>query len=78
MQVLKKWATLLMACLLLGFAPFFPEPHIVGKIKWIAGGAKGMQLMDWFDVAMHGIPLVMVVVVLFMAIVQKPKQDYGK
>jgi hypothetical protein len=46
----------LLVSLTLGLAPFFPEPHIWGKLKWLAGGAQGMQLMDWFDLLMHGLP----------------------
>lgn len=50
-----------MGCLTLGLAPFLPEPHIWGKLKWIAGGAVGMKLMDWFDVVLHGFPWVLLV-----------------
>jgi hypothetical protein len=50
---------LILLCLTLGLAPFSPEPHIVGKIRWVAGGAKGMQLMDWFDLVLHGFPWVL-------------------
>lgn len=46
----------LLASLSLGLAPFVPEPHILGKIRWIAGGAVGMGPMDWFDVVLHGAP----------------------
>ena len=45
--------------LTLGLAPFFPEPHIWGKIKWIAGGAVGMQPLDWLDFVYHGLPWVL-------------------
>ncbi len=48
----------LMASLTLGLAPFAPEPHVVGKLRWVAGGAVGMGPMDWFDLAMHGAPWV--------------------
>ncbi len=41
----KKWLMPLMASLTLGLAPFVPEPHVWGKIKWVLGGANGMQLM---------------------------------
>lgn len=51
----------LMLSLTLGLAPFFPEPHIWGKLKWIAGGANGMQFMDWFDALLHGAPWVYLV-----------------
>ena len=49
---------LVIACLALGLAPFFPEPHLVGKIRWVVGGAQGMALMDWLDLVMHGAPWV--------------------
>lgn len=58
------WKFWFMASLTLGLAPFFPEPHIWGKIKWMAGGAVGMGPMDWFDVLLHGTPWVMLVVSL--------------
>lgn len=40
--------------LTLGLAPFFPEPHIWGKLQWIMGGAVGMKALDWFDFIFHG------------------------
>jgi len=52
----------LLASLLLGLAPFAPEPHIVGKLRWVAGGAVGMGPMDWFDLVLHGAPWVWLVV----------------
>lgn len=47
-----------MLCLTLGLAPFFPEPHILGKIRWVQGGAVGMGAIDWFDLVLHGFPWV--------------------
>ncbi|MFY0674366.1 MAG: hypothetical protein JXQ87_13255 [Bacteroidia bacterium] len=52
----KRIGTGLLGSLTLGLAPFAPEPHIVGKIRWVAGGAVGMQGMDWFDLLLHGAP----------------------
>lgn len=46
------------ACLTLGLAPWLPEPHLVGKLRWVAGGAVGMTSTDWFDLVMHGAPFV--------------------
>ena len=46
----------IIGSLTLGLAPFVPEPHIVGKIRWVMGGAVGMQPMDWFDLVLHGAP----------------------
>jgi hypothetical protein len=48
----------LVACLTLGLAPFSPEPHIVGKLRWVLGGGSGMAPMDLFDLALHGAPWV--------------------
>ncbi|WP_323755860.1 hypothetical protein [Roseivirga sp.] len=50
--------------LTLGLAPYTPEPHIWGKIKWVMGGANGMQIMDYFDLVLHGTPWVYFIVVL--------------
>lgn len=46
----------IVLCLTLGLAPFTPEPHLFGKIRWVMGGAIGMQPMDWFDLLQHGAP----------------------
>jgi hypothetical protein len=53
---LKHVALAFTASLTLGLAPFVPEPHIVGKIRWVSGGAVGMQPVDWLDLALHGAP----------------------
>jgi len=46
----------IVLALTLGLAPFSPEPHIFGKMKWLMGGAHGMELIDYFDVFLHGVP----------------------
>jgi hypothetical protein len=35
MKFWNDWRLVGMACVTLGLAPFFPEPHIWGKLKWI-------------------------------------------
>jgi len=70
MKPWNDWKLVVMACLLLGLAPFVPEPHIVGKLRWVAGGAVGMQPMDWFDLAWHGLPWVL----LLRLIVRKARR----
>ena len=59
MSLINSWSFVVLACLTLGLAPFYPEPHLWGKLKWVAGGAVGMQPMDWFDLALHGTPWVL-------------------
>ncbi|MFZ1825461.1 MAG: hypothetical protein WAU21_07650 [Chitinophagales bacterium] len=58
-------------CLVLGLAPFYPEPHLWGKIKWIAGGAVGMTTMDWIDVLWHGWPFILLFRWIFLRIKRK-------
>lgn len=53
-----------VASLTLGLAPFFPEPHLFGKVRWIAGGGNGMQIMDYFDLMMHGIPWILLIYII--------------
>ncbi len=55
-RLLNDWKFILLLCLTLGLAPYYPEPHIWGKLKWLRGGAVGMQPLDWFDLVLHGLP----------------------
>ncbi len=61
----------LIASLTLGLAPWSP-PHIIGKVKWLFGGATGMQFMDWFDLVLHGTPWVL----LFGALIWEGKKKF--
>ncbi len=63
----------LVASLTLGLAPFFPEPHLFGKIRWVMGGAVGMQPMDWFDLIMHGAPFIWLAYEMGMVVLKKRK-----
>ena len=49
------WAIVAIACLTLGLAPFFPEPHIWEKLRMLASGTL-VKPIDIFDLAMHGAP----------------------
>ncbi len=53
-----------LACLTIGLAPFLPEPHIWGKLKWLIGGANGMKIIDWGDLLLHGSPWVLMIIVI--------------
>ncbi|MFK7811203.1 MAG: hypothetical protein AB8B59_01840 [Maribacter sp.] len=65
-DLINNWKLITLICLTLGLAPFLPEPHIWGKLKWLAGGAEGMKLMDWFDVVLHGFPFVLLLRLLIL------------
>lgn len=52
----KELGIPILLCLTLGLAPFFPEPHLWSKLRWVSGGAVGMEAIDWFDLFYHGAP----------------------
>ncbi len=46
---------LVLACLTLGLAPFFPEPHIWEKLKMLLAGNL-VKPIDIFDLLLHAAP----------------------
>lgn len=64
----------LIASLTLGLAPFSPEPHLLGKLKWIAGGGDGMGLMDFWDTFMHGAPWIVLIYFVVRLVLQQFKK----
>jgi len=65
---LSLWA---MVSLTLGLAPFLPQPHVAGKIRWVLGGAGGMTGMDWFDLLLHLTPWLLLLRILVLRIRHK-------
>jgi hypothetical protein len=55
--------TLLIVALLLGLAPFTPEPHLWEKLKMLAAGEL-VKPIDIFDIFLHGTPVVLLVIKL--------------
>lgn len=49
---------LILASLTLGLAPFFPEPHVVEKLRMLAQGQL-TRPVDIGDLLMHGAPWVL-------------------
>jgi hypothetical protein len=74
-EKINNWRFLIILSLTLGLAPFVPEPHIFGKVKWILGGANGMQMMDWFDFFFHGIPFFLLLRLILLKLRGKFKED---
>ena len=68
MNIFNDFRLIILLCLTLGLAPFFPEPHLWGKLKWIAGGAFGMQPLDWFDTLFHGFPFILLIRIILVKI----------
>lgn len=53
----------LAAALTLGLAPFVPEPHVWEKLRMLVSGTLSRPI-DIFDLLLHGIPWVLLVVKL--------------
>jgi len=70
MSIINNWKILILLCLTLGLAPFFPEPHLWGKLRWVIGGGIGMKLMDWFDLFFHGFPFLLLIRLLVLKLKQ--------
>lgn len=51
-------STLAIIALLLGLAPFSPEPHLWEKLKMLAAGTL-VRPIDIFDLFMHGAPVLL-------------------
>jgi hypothetical protein len=54
---------LALPALVLGLAPFVPEPHLWQKLKMLADGTLSKPI-DIFDLFLHGIPVLLLVVKL--------------
>ena len=55
--------SLLMAAVLLGLAPFVPEPHLVEKLR-LLGQWQLSRPIDIFDLALHAAPSVLLLMKL--------------
>ncbi len=51
------WPTVILIALLLGLAPFRPEPHVVEKLRMLFDGTLHRPI-DIFDLFLHGAPWV--------------------
>lgn len=72
---LNNWKLVIALCLTLGLAPFMPEPHIWGKLRWVAGGARGMAPMDWFDLLFHGLPWLLLLRLLIVSLARRLRRN---
>jgi len=54
---------LLLPAVLLGLAPFAPEPHLVEKLRMLSEGTL-QRPIDIFDLLLHGTPSLLVILKL--------------
>lgn len=60
MNKLLDYKFLIPLVLLLGFAPFFPQPHIVEKLRMLLAGTL-IRPVDIFDLVWHVWPFALLV-----------------
>ena len=65
-------APLALIAVLLGLAPFVPEPHLWEKLKMVAAGTLSRPI-DIFDLLLHATPIV----VLLLKLVRIASQRGG-
>ncbi len=60
MQLLDRlpWGILIIFAVLLGLAPFAPEPHLVEKLRMLALGTLRRPI-DIFDLFYHALPILL-------------------
>ncbi len=63
------YSVLIVGALLLGFAPFFPQPHIVEKFLMLKNGELKKPI-DIFDLLYHLSPFILLGIKLF--------RDFGR
>jgi len=61
---------LIVLCLTLGLAPFFPEPHLLEKLRMLFNGTL-TKPVDIFDLVMHGLPFVLLAVRLAAEVLKR-------
>lgn len=64
MNNLLDYKFLIPIVLLLGLAPFFPQPHIVEKIRMLLAGTLKRPI-DIFDLCWHAWPFVLLAYKVF-------------
>jgi hypothetical protein len=65
---------LVAAALLLGLAPFVPEPHLWEKLKMLASGTL-QRPVDVFDLLLHAAPLLLLAIRLWRRMRAGSRED---
>ena len=65
MKDLLDYRVLIVLALTLGLAPFYPQPHIVEKVRMLASGTLKRPI-DLFDLCWHGWPFALLAYRIFL------------
>lgn len=64
MNTLLDYRVLIPLALILGFAPFYPQPHIVEKLRMLMDGTLKKPI-DIFDLFWHAWPFALLIYKIF-------------
>ncbi len=67
------YSPLVLAAVILGLAPFKPEPHLVEKVRMLTQGALSRPI-DIFDLFFHSAPILLLVLKLFAGKTESSKR----
>lgn len=56
-----SYRSLIFPAIVLGLAPFFPEPHLFQKIMMLKAGTLTKPI-DIFDLVLHGGPIAVIII----------------
>ena len=68
------WSMIILFCLTLGLASFFPIPPHVGKITNISSGTL-VRPIDWFDLIMHAAPWILLLIKIVLTMKENGVTD---
>jgi hypothetical protein len=70
MQLLDRlpWGILIIFAVLLGLAPFAPEPHLVEKLRMLSQGTL-QRPIDIFDLFYHALPILLLLAKIIRTLV---------
>ncbi|MBE7438073.1 MAG: RND transporter [Spirochaetales bacterium] len=72
MEAFKRPLLYLVLGGLMAALPLGEEPHLLGKLKLLRTGHL-YGFMDWFDLALHGLPLTAALLYLLISLLQYRK-----
>jgi hypothetical protein len=71
-----SYGTLIPVAVLLGLAPFVPEPHLVEKLRMLSQGALTRPI-DIFDLLFHSLPLLLLLLKAGTDLLDRAKREGG-
>jgi len=68
------WSMIILFCLTLGLAPFFPIPHVWEKLKMFSSGTL-VRPINWFDLIMHAAPWILLLIKIVLTMKENGVSD---